>query len=78
MSSYPELHRDRAGDRLPDAHEATPVSARGHGDRPGWRDRILAPLAATRRLYVELRAAWREGARFPSDLPVRDYPIARR
>jgi hypothetical protein len=76
MSSYSQMRRDGARDRLPEAHEVTP--AHGDGGHPGWRRRVVAPLAAVRRLYVELRAAWREGARFPSDLPVRDYPIARR
>jgi hypothetical protein len=58
--------------------EATPGSARGHGDRLGWQRRVVAPLSAIRRLYGELRVAWREGGRFPPELPVRDYPIARR
>ena len=75
MSSCSQRRRDRAG-RLPDAREATPAC--GHRDRPGWRCRVMAPLAVMRRFYGELRVAWREGARFPSDLPVRDYPIARR
>jgi hypothetical protein len=76
MFNFSQTRRDGAGDPLPDAHETTP--AHGEGGRPGWRRHVVAPLAAVRRLYVELRVAWREGARFPSDLPVRDYPIARR
>ena len=29
-------------------------------------------------LYADLRRAWRDGAALPPELPLRDYPIARR
>jgi hypothetical protein len=42
------------------------------------RHRVTAWFAALRGLYADLRRAWREGAALPHELPLRDYPIARR
>ena len=59
-------------------HHAVPdarlVSPRPHTNR----HRIPAWFAALRGLYANLRRAWREGAALPPELPLRDYPIARR
>jgi hypothetical protein len=42
------------------------------------RHRVTAWFAALRGLYADLRRAWREGAALPHELPLRNYPIARR
>ena len=54
--------------------DARPAPPRPHTNRhliPAW-------FAALRGLYADLRRAWREGAALPPELPLRDYPIARR
>ena len=55
-------------------HRHRPASPPPHSDRR----RVTAWFAALRGLYADLRLAWREGASLPHELPLRDYPIARR
>jgi hypothetical protein len=47
--------------------------------RPPRADRrSIAWIGRLRRLYADLRRAWRDGAALPPELPLRSYPIARR
>jgi hypothetical protein len=55
-------------------HQPRPESPPPHSDRR----RVTAWFAALRGLYADIRRAWREGAALPHELPLRDYPIARR
>jgi hypothetical protein len=55
-------------------HHLRPASPRPHTNR----HRVPAWFAALRGLYADLRRAWREGAALPHELPLRDYPVARR
>jgi hypothetical protein len=55
-------------------HHLRPASPRPHTNR----HRVSAWFAALRGLYADLRRAWREGAALPHELPLRDYPVARR
>jgi hypothetical protein len=56
---------------------APPTSATPKRESAVGRE-FIAALASIRRTYRDVRAAWRAGAHLPPDLPVRDYPIARR
>lgn len=47
------------------------------GPRPNQRH-LPEWITRLHSLYDDLRSAWREGAALPPDLPLRDYPIARR
>lgn len=55
-------------------HRPRPASPRPHTDR----HRVTAWFAGLGGLYADLRRAWRDGAALPHELPLRDYPIARR
>lgn len=53
-------------------------SARTLRGRPWANHRPTAWIGRLGNLYADLRRAWRDGAALPPELPLRDYPIARR